>query len=335
MARPLRLEYEGAIYHVMARGNERGAIFRLKTDPLRFIEKLAESAQTYHVRVYAYILMQNHWHALIETPRANISVFMQQFNTSYTTYYNARHQRVGHLYGGRYKSPLVRGDDYLLRLSRYIHLNPVYVEGFDKASRERKIERLRTYNWSSFPAYAGLAPRQEWMDYDPLRRLVAGSRRGQARAFVRFVEAGIDSEDEVLEEAMGRSSKAIGDPEFCRQVELELKKQAEELGAPQDATMRHVEVGTPPEVVEETVCAICRVKLEDMYGRRKKSNARAMLMKLLIEYSGLNQRAVAGRLGLADGSGVSRSIADLNSELTNSRRLQKVYRKAEKRIAMH
>ena len=105
MARPLRLEYEGAIYHVMARGNERGAIFRLNSDRLRFIEKLAESAQTYHVRVYAYTLMHNHWHGLIETPRGNLSAFMQQFNTSYTTYFNTKHQRVGHLYSGRYKPP--------------------------------------------------------------------------------------------------------------------------------------------------------------------------------------------------------------------------------------
>ena len=115
MARPLRLEFEGAIYHVMARGNGRGAIFRLNTDRLRFIEKLGESAEMFQVRVHAYTLMHNHWHGLVETPRGNLSAFMQQFNTSYTVYYNTKHQRVGHLYCGRYKAPLVEGDDYLLR----------------------------------------------------------------------------------------------------------------------------------------------------------------------------------------------------------------------------
>lgn len=94
MARPLRLEYKGAIYHVMARGNERGAIFRLDSDRVRFIEKLGESAQTYHVRVYAYTLMQNHWHGLIETPRGNLAAFMQQFNTSYPAYYKIQSTSV-------------------------------------------------------------------------------------------------------------------------------------------------------------------------------------------------------------------------------------------------
>jgi putative transposase len=139
MARPLRLEYEGAI-------------FRMNSDRLRFIEKLGESAQTYHVRVYAYTLMKNHWHRLLETPRRNLSAFMQQFNTSYTTYYNTKRQRVGHLYSGRYKAPLVEGDDYLRRLSRYIHLNPVRIASLDAFSRDEKVRRLHAYRWSSFQA---------------------------------------------------------------------------------------------------------------------------------------------------------------------------------------
>jgi len=152
MARPLRLAFEGAIYHVMARGNERGAIFRLNTDRLRFIDKLGESAESFQVRIYAYALMLNHWHGLIETPRGNLSAFMQQFNTSYTVYYNTRHQRVGHLYSGRYKSPLVKGDEYLLRLSRYIHLNPVRVATRAETPVAEKVERLRAYRWSSYRA---------------------------------------------------------------------------------------------------------------------------------------------------------------------------------------
>ena len=335
MARPLRLEYEGAIYHVMARGNERGAIFRLNRDRLRFIEKLGESAQTYHVRVYAYTLMRNHWHGLIETPRGNLSAFMQQFNTSYTTYYNTKNQRVGHLYSGRYKAPLIEGDDYLLRLSRYIHLNPVHIAAFDELPGEEKVKRLRAYRWSSFPAYVGLAPRQEWMDYDPLLALIAVNAPIRSVAYARFVETGIDTKDPVLEEAMGWSSKAIGELAFCRQVELDLKRQVAELGSPQDAAMRRMEAGTRPAVVESVVCAVCGVTLADMCGRRRKSNTRAMLMKLLIEYSGMTQRAVAGRLGLTDGSSVSRALVEFNRNLPGDRRLQRLYRKAEKRITKH
>jgi putative transposase len=335
MARPLRLEYEGAIYHVMARGNERGAIFKLNSDRLRFLEKLGESARTYHVRVYAYALMKNHWHGLIETPRGNISAFMQQFNTSYTTYYNTKHQRVGHLYSGRYKAPVVEGDDYLRRLSRYIHLNPVQISAFDELTRDEKVGRLHAYRWSSFRAYAGMVPRLDWMDYEPLLALVAANAQCRSAAYGQFVESGINADDDVLAEAMGWSSKAVGTRAFCRQVELDLKAQVGQLGSPQDAAMRRMETGTQPETVETAVCTVCRVTRDELYGRRRKSDARAILMKLLIEYSGMTQRAVAHHLGLTDGSGVSRVIAQLNRDLARNKRLARLLRKAEVSIAKH
>lgn len=335
MARPLRLEYEGAIYHVMVRGNERGAIVRLNSDRLRFLEKLGESAETFQVRVYAYVLMQNHWHALIETPRGNLSAFMQQFNTSYTVYYNTRHQRVGHLYSGRYKAPLVDGDNYLLKLARYIHLNPIRISASKDASLGEKVERLRAYRWSSYQAYAGLGPRQKWMDYEPLLGLVAVNAPRRSAAYARYVEAGVDEGDAVLEKAMRWSSKAIGERAFCRQVELDLKAQVEQLGSPQDAAMRRVEAGTPPEEVEAAVCRVCRVAPADLIGRRKKSDARAMLMKLLVQYSGLTQREVAQRLGLIDGSGVSRAIAELSRDLLRDEKLQRLYHRLERRIHKH
>ena len=124
MARHLRLEFEGAIYHVTSRGNERSNIFANDRDKERFLEKLAENVEQHHVRVYAYIIMTNHYHLLLETPRGNLSVFMQQLNTSYTMYYNVSHRRVGHLFSGRFKAKVVAGDEYLLKLTRYLHLNP-------------------------------------------------------------------------------------------------------------------------------------------------------------------------------------------------------------------
>ena len=99
--------------------------------------------------------------------------------------------------------------------------------------------------------------------------------------------------------------------------------------------MRRMETGTAPEDVEQAVCAVCRISMDEMRGRRRKSDARAMLMKLLVQYSGLTQRAVSRRLGLTDGSGVSRSIAAFNGALAQNKRLQRLYQKAERRIAKH
>lgn len=134
MARRPRLVFEGAIYHVTFRGNARQEIFRQDADRLRFLESLSERVERYGVRLYVYCLMSNHVHLLMETPNGNLSEFMGSLLTSYCTYFNLRHRRTGHLLENRYKSPLVEGDEYLLKLCRYVHLNPVYVGEWRNAS---------------------------------------------------------------------------------------------------------------------------------------------------------------------------------------------------------
>lgn len=325
MARSLRLEYEGAIYHVTARGNERSRIFALRSDRLRFLEKLAESVETYHVRLYAYTLMTTHWHALVETPRGNVSAFMQQFNTSYTTYYNIRHQRVGHLYSGRYKARLVQGDEYLLRLARYIHLNPVRTDAMKNCLLAEKKKRLREYVWSSYRAYIGAAPREQWVDYGPLMAMITRGRGRREDEYRHYVEAGIGIEDEQLAKALKWSSKGVGDREFCRWVDIEMKRLAGRMGAPEDVAMRRVEVGVEPEDILVAVCCRCHVPESELRGMRKKSEARSLAMKLLIEYGGLTQREAGRTLGLRDGSGVSRAIRDFNKRINSDKRLARLY----------
>ena len=127
MARKTRLQYEGAIHHVTFRGNARADIFLDDADRERMMESLAERVESYQVRLYLYCLMSNHVHLVVETPQGNLSAFMGSLLTSYTVYFNLRHRRAGHVTQGRYSSPVVEGDDYLLKLSRYVHLNPVQV----------------------------------------------------------------------------------------------------------------------------------------------------------------------------------------------------------------
>ena len=125
MARPLRIEYEGALYHVTARGNERGKVFFTKADYRKFREYLREGQTKYGFILHCYVLMTNHYHLLIETPEKNLSRIMHYLNSSYTTYINIKRKRSGHLFQGRYKAILVDRDSYLLELSRYLHLwNP-------------------------------------------------------------------------------------------------------------------------------------------------------------------------------------------------------------------
>lgn len=125
MARPLRVQFEGAFYHLCARGNAREAIFRGERDHARFVALLEESADRFDVAILAFVLMGNHFHLIAQTRRPNLTRWMHWLSVSYTVYFNRRHRRSGHLFQGRFKSFLVQGDDgYLLSLSRYVHLNP-------------------------------------------------------------------------------------------------------------------------------------------------------------------------------------------------------------------
>ena len=125
MARPLRIAFPGAFYHVTARGNERKAVFKSIRDRQKFIEYLETATERYNAVIHAYCLMDNHYHLLLETPSGNLPQIMQHINGAYTTYFNLKRVRAGHLFQGRYKAILVEMDEYAKELSRYIHLNPV------------------------------------------------------------------------------------------------------------------------------------------------------------------------------------------------------------------
>jgi putative transposase len=159
MARPIRVEFPGAVYHVMARGNERREIYRDDRDRRRFLDTLGQAAEQYGLRVYAYRLMPNHYHLLVGTPRGNLSRALGWVQATYTARFNARHRRRGHLFQGRFKAQLVEADEYGRWLVEYIHLNPVRPRRRGaRIPRERATELAR-YEWSSHRDYARLRGR--------------------------------------------------------------------------------------------------------------------------------------------------------------------------------
>ena len=311
MARHLRLEYAGAIYHVTSRGNERSDIFSSNWDKQRFLEKLVENLERHHVRLYAYVVMRNHYHLLLETPRANLSAFMQQLSTSYTMYYNVKHNRVGHVFSGRYKAKVVSGDEYLLALTRYVHLNPVKIRVMRDKTLEAKIEELRSYRWSSYGDYAGLRKPEAWVDCGPLGPLsaLAGQYAGERKEGYRaFVESGLAKDDEELREALQRSSKAVGGGRFCRQVEREYRQLRRRTGAKVDVAMRRIETGVDPVEVMAQVARAFKTAPELLQKRRSLSEGRLVAATLLKELTGLSQRDIGRQIGLADGSGLGRLL---------------------------
>ena len=144
MARPLRIERSGGRYHVTARGNERKAIYRNDSDRTHFLELLSQATERFGVRFHAYVLMDNHYHLLIETPEANLSAAMQWLNVSYSVWFNRRHGRAGHLFQGRFQGLIIEHDAGWQEVARYVHLNPVRLSSSgDQGTRDLERGRPR------------------------------------------------------------------------------------------------------------------------------------------------------------------------------------------------
>jgi len=181
MVRPLRIEYEGAVYHVTSRGNAGTDIFLDDTDRLHLLETLGTVVGRFGWICHAYCLMTNHYHLLIETPQPNLSRGMQHLNGVYTQWFNRRHSRTGHLVQGRFKSIVVEKESYLLELARYIVLNPV---------RARMVRSARDWPWSSYRATAGLADPPRFLTTDWLLGRFSENRVAAIRAYRDFVRRG-------------------------------------------------------------------------------------------------------------------------------------------------
>ena len=182
MARQLRLEYEGALYHVTSRGNAQAAIYLDDEDRTRFLGVLGKEIEQQGWRCYAYCLMDNHYHLLVETPEPNLSKGMRRLNQVYTQAFNRRHGWVGPVLQGRYKAIIVDKDNYLLELCRYIVINPVRA-GMAKSAKD--------WRWSSYRATAGLASVADWLQTDRVLGLFGKDRLLSRRRYREFVKQGL------------------------------------------------------------------------------------------------------------------------------------------------
>ena len=183
MARPLRIEYPGAVYHVTSRGDGRRKIFTDDTDRKQFLTILGATIRKYNWLCHAYCLMDNHYHLLIETPDANLSLGMRQLNGVYTQFFNRHHGRAGHVFQGRFKEILVDKERHLLELSRYVVLNPV---------RARKVDQPEAFPWSSYRGTGGLTRGQELLTTDWILGIFSPERRKAQKQYRRFIKEGID-----------------------------------------------------------------------------------------------------------------------------------------------
>ncbi len=183
MPRKPRIEFSGAFYHVIARGNQRQRIFKEESDHRKYLQILAIYKNRYRYYLYAYVLMGNHVHLLLETQDAPLSRILQGINQTYTMYFNKKYRTVGHLFQGRYKAILCDRDNYLLALLKYIHHNPL---------RAKIAERLDSYPWSSHPAYIGKSNPLGLVDTDQVLRIFSESKGKARRRYREFMTDGVN-----------------------------------------------------------------------------------------------------------------------------------------------
>ncbi len=220
MARPLRLEFSGALYHVTARGDRREPVYEDDEDRRTFLELLGTVVEDFNWVAHAYCLMGNHYHLLVETPDANLGKGMRQLNGTYTQWSNRRHRRVGHLFQGRYKAILVDKEAYLLELCRYIVLNPV---------RARMVKSAGNWPWSSYRAMLGMQDAPQGLSVDAVLAQFGRGRSLARQRYARFVEQGIKAKSP-WEDLKGQIY--LGDERFVARMHSKLDRQNDDINIP-------------------------------------------------------------------------------------------------------
>lgn len=315
MARPVRIEYPGAVYHVVCRGNNRQNVFKDDRDRKRYLEKLVHYCELKEVRLLCYCLLSNHIHLLLETPQGNLSRMMQPFQTSYTLYFNRRHRRSGHVFEQRYKAFLVDKDNYLLQVSRYIHLNAV---------EAKLVKRPQDYRWSSYGAYVGGGRMRGLRTATVLEQLGAKPRQ-QIRSYREYVES---SPAEGVNEEPPPTIKQviIGDEEFAEQA---LKKRPSGIVAEGGYTLTDV---------EKAVCQVMEIDREELARPQRTpgvNRARELFMYLARRHTDASLREIAQRLRVRDISTVSHGEKRVSDSLRdNSAQAKQLKRLVDKTYSL-
>ncbi len=308
MARQLRVEFENAFYHVTSRGNQRDKIFYDAADRERFLEILSRTKERYGFLLHAYALMDNHYHLLMETPKANLSQIMQNINTSYTVYVNRKYQRSGHLLQGRFKGIIVDKDRYLIALSRYIHLNPV---------RAKLVKRPADYPWTSYKAFLDQKAEDSLVDTGDTLSYFSKHRKRAVRAYREFVEAAEGKEENPF--AAMEAGLLLGKGPFKAKVLRRIEKMKVDEEIPQARRLRK-------RVSVDAVIKACQL----FYGRNRKAlvervrgnEGRQVAIYLAKILSGEKGKEIGRHFGIK-GPAVSDAIKRIEARLDKESQLRR------------
>jgi len=317
MARPLRLEIEDGVYHVTSRGLERRAIVRDDADRERWLALLDAVATRRRWRVFAWVLMGNHFHLFLRTPDADLSAGMHDLNSAYATGFNRRHGRRGPLLQGRFHAVLVERERHAWELSRYVHLNPV---------RARLVAAPADYRWSSAADTLGRRPAPPWLAWEDILAEHGGTLRTARARYAQFLADGVAAPPpSPLRQAV--AGTLLGSAGFVERMRAWLRERPPDREVPAARTLRQ-RVGV--DAIEAAVCATFGVPRERLRLRRRRDNvARAAALYLSRKLTGETLGALGARFGRITSQAVSQIVAHLSEELSANRPLARQVRESE------
>ena len=325
MARPLRIEYSGAIYHVTCRGNERKGIFRDDHDRKRFLEILKISREIYSIEIFSYVLMKNHFHIMLQTLLGNLGEFMQHFNICYTSSFNRRHRRTGHLYQGRYKSILIDSEQYLSMVSRYIHLNPVRIKSMRKRPEQEKLNYLINYRWSSLAGFINKRNMEGLINYESALSDYGGvnteGRREYKKQIYSDITEGLELKDKILEQQI------LGSKKFVEWLRKNILKKGRDRKCPPSGKLQKYRTRKSiiNAIQKETGSSIEAIK-------KKRGTLRQIVMDLLYRLGGLKGREIGEMFGV-DYSTVSIGRKRLRQKIQKDGEIKKLLYRIEARLS--
>jgi REP element-mobilizing transposase RayT len=308
MARPLRIEYAGAFYHVLNRGQRREPIVRDGQDCERFVSDLSKLAQQYGVLIHGYCLMTNHYHLILETPHANLSQAVQWLNVAYATYYNRRHHLCGHLFQGRFKAILLDGGPYLEAVSRYIHLNPV---------RAGIVADARRYSWSSCRYFVGADKAPDWLQTRQILGGFAPTVKAAQRRYGEYLaEPAVDPFADVV------AGSILGSPTFTEWVKNTFL--ARRIADPEIPALKVLQARPSVPRIVQAVAQYYDVAPETILSPGgKRNHRRDVAICLAREFSGLYCRDLGRYFGGIGGPAVTMRCRAILRHAAKDRQLAK------------
>ena len=332
MARPLRIEYAGAYYHVMNRGNQRQVVFTGPRDYELFLERLGEFRGVFDVHVLCYCCLPNHFHLYLRTEQANLSRFMQSLLTSFTITLNRRRHSSGHIFQGRFTAHLVENEAYGAEVSRYIHLNPVRTKALRPASVPARRRALRSFAWSSYAACLGLVAGPAWFDPTELLSDWGASRNTQMRRYRAYVEEGLLRD---LDNPLARldGQMILGTESFLDRIRRAyvLTRHADKREQPAFARARQ---SVPFDAVARCVGQVCGIDPDSLLTLREADRpARRLLIYGVCHYcrGGESLTALARRFGISL-SGLTMARDRVAESLRHDKALRQVWRQIEQKL---